>query len=62
MIKRKQEFQAYDICDGDYYDVIALEDEDSDRVVKVEFDDDYILYAQWDDMEGRFEIDSGDCH
>ena len=60
-IVRKEEFKAYDICDCTNYDVIALEEED-DGVVKVEFDDDYILYAQWEEDGEYWEIDTGDCH
>ena len=70
MIKRKEEFNAYDICDCDYYDVIALEDEE-DGCVKTEFEM-YIIYAQFmenvdgednGDIEGSYwEIDTGDCH
>ena len=65
-LKRKDTFEAYDICDCTNYPVTALEDTD-DGVTKVEFDDNHILYAQYitDDEEAGYpywEIDSGDCH
>ena len=61
-IKRGMDFPAYDICDCETYTLTALEDEDDDGVIKAEFDDMYILYAQYDEDEEYFEIDTGDCH
>jgi len=60
-IKRGDDFECYDIYDCDNYTLTALEDIDEDGVVKAEFDDEYILYAQWDEDEQYFEIDTGDA-
>jgi hypothetical protein len=64
-IKRGDDFKAYDFCDCTHYTLTALEDEDKDGVIKAEFDDDYILYAQVEENnDGEMElcIDTGDCH
>ena len=71
-IKRDESFTAYDICDCTDYDCEALKDaEENNNVVKTEFDDSYIIYAQWmkpgegsleEETEGYWEIDTGDCH
>lgn len=67
-IKRDETFVAYDICDCTNYECTALKDAE-DEVVKTEFDDSYIIYAQWWDddpedrgIEGYWVIDTGDCH
>ena len=63
-IARGHLINVYDICDCTTYTVQALEDSE-DEVVKVEFDEMYILYAQYEtDEDGNnyWEIDSGDCH
>jgi len=69
-IKRNEDIVAYDICDGENYDLVALEDAtDDNTVIKLDFEDTYILYAQWDEddneglgIEGYWVIDTGDCH
>jgi hypothetical protein len=66
-IKRDESFVAYDICDCEKYEIEALKDaEENNEVVKCEFDDHYIIYAQWvvenNTDEGYWEIDTGDCH
>ena len=67
-IARGHLINVYDICHCDTFTVTALEDSD-DEVVKVEFDDMFILYAQLetDDyqelgLDSYWVIDSGDCH
>ena len=67
-IKRGHDINVYDICHCTNFTVTALEDAD-DGVVKVEFDDMFILYAQFDNedyeelgLDAYWVIDSGDCH
>lgn len=60
-IKRGEDVVAYDICDNENYDLEALEDSD-DGIVRCSFEDTYILYAEWDEEENNWVIDTGDCH
>ena len=66
-IKRDEYVTAYDICDCTNYECQALADaSENNEVVKLEFDDSYIIYAQWIEEnnleQGYWEIDTGDCH